>query len=90
MPPWESGRLSVTALHRLPEARKKSLFSYHPWVSNLFHEQPAFHGSIALPFVIPSAAEGSAVQRTFTGNVLEPAPGLENSSNGLFRRVRGG
>src|SRR5271170_3397228 len=30
----------------------------------------ALHGSVAFPFVIPSAAEGSAVQRTFRGNVF--------------------
>ena len=28
------------------------------------------HGSVALPFVIPSEAEGPAVQRTFLGNVF--------------------
>jgi hypothetical protein len=27
-----------------------------------------FYGTVALSFVIPSEAEGSAVQRTFTGN----------------------
>jgi hypothetical protein len=29
-----------------------------------------FHGSIAFPFVIPSEAEGSAVQRISLGNVF--------------------
>jgi hypothetical protein len=29
----------------------------------------ALHGSVAFPFVIPSAAEGSAVLRTIPGNV---------------------
>ena len=28
------------------------------------------HGSVDLPFVIPSEAEGSAVPRTFRGNVF--------------------
>jgi hypothetical protein len=30
----------------------------------------ALHGSVPLPFVIPSEVEGSAVQPTFTGNVF--------------------
>src|SRR5580692_11155759 len=30
-----------------------------------------FYGSVTLPFVIPSEAEGSAVLRTSPGNVLE-------------------
>src|SRR5580704_9873795 len=35
-------------------------------------EQTPFHGSTTtLPFVIPSAAEGSAVQRALTGNVFK-------------------
>ena len=33
----------------------------------------ALYGSATLPFVIPSAAEGSAVQRTFRGNVFDRA-----------------
>jgi hypothetical protein len=32
----------------------------------------ALDGSAALPFVIPSAAEGSAVPRTIPGNVFDP------------------
>jgi hypothetical protein len=32
----------------------------------------AFNESTAFPFVIPSAAEGSAVQRTSLGNVFHP------------------
>jgi hypothetical protein len=48
-------------------------FSF-PWVGlsqveKAFVEQMLSHGSAALPFVIPSEAEGSAVQRTFPGNV---------------------
>jgi hypothetical protein len=35
----------------------------------------AFHRKVAFSFVIPSEAEGSAVPRTFRGNVfLESAP----------------
>ncbi len=41
--------------------------------------ETAFHGSIALPFVIPSAAEGSAVPRTFLGNVSIERSGLDCS-----------
>src|ERR1700677_2630520 len=37
---------------------------------NAFCPATALHGSVALPFVIPSAAEGSAVPRTFAGNVF--------------------
>jgi hypothetical protein len=33
-----------------------------------------FHVAIALSFVIPSAAEGSAVPRTFLGNVFRSRP----------------
>jgi hypothetical protein len=33
----------------------------------------ALYGSIALPFVIPSEAEGSAVPRTRPGNVFRPS-----------------
>jgi hypothetical protein len=33
----------------------------------------AFHSSVALSFVIPSEAEGSAVLRTFLGNVFRPS-----------------
>ena len=38
-------------------------------MKNTFCLATAVHGSIALPFVVPSAAEGSAVPRTFPGNV---------------------
>ncbi len=31
-----------------------------------------YHGSVALSFVIPSEAEGSAVPRTSLGNVFRP------------------
>ena len=39
-------------------------------MKNAFGPAAALHGSVALPFVIPSAAEGSAVPRTFHGNVF--------------------
>jgi hypothetical protein len=34
---------------------------------------------VALPFVIPSEAEGSAVQRTYRGNVFPTSWSLQNS-----------
>ena len=37
----------------------------------------AFDGSAALPFVIPSEAEGPAVQRTFLGNVFRERRAVE-------------
>jgi hypothetical protein len=37
---------------------------------NAFCAATAVHGSVALPFVIPSVAEGSAVPRTIPGNVF--------------------
>jgi hypothetical protein len=37
---------------------------------NGFCSATPLHGSVALPFVIPTGAEGSAVQPTFTGNVF--------------------
>jgi hypothetical protein len=39
-------------------------------MKNAFCSATALYGSAALPFVIPSAAEGSAVPRTFLGNVF--------------------
>ena len=42
-------------------------------MKNTFSPATDLHGSVALPFVIPSAAEGSAVQRTFHGNVFDLA-----------------
>jgi len=38
-------------------------------MKNAFCPATALHGSIAFPFVIPSAAEGPAVLRTIPGNV---------------------
>jgi hypothetical protein len=38
--------------------------------SDAFCPATALHGSVALPFVIPSEAEGSAVPRTTLGNVF--------------------
>ena len=37
---------------------------------NAFYPVTALHATLALSFVIPSEAEGSAVQRTFRGNVF--------------------
>jgi hypothetical protein len=37
---------------------------------NASDQQLLFSGSTAVPFVIPSEAEGSAVQRTSLGNVF--------------------
>jgi hypothetical protein len=42
-------------------------------MTNTFCPPTALHGSVDLPFVIPSAAEGSAVPRTFLGNVCGSA-----------------
>jgi hypothetical protein len=39
-------------------------------MESVFCPAAIFHGSVALPFVIPSEAEGSAVLRTLTGNVF--------------------
>ena len=39
-------------------------------MKNAFSPATAPNGSVALPFVIPSAAEGSAVPRTLPGNVF--------------------
>jgi hypothetical protein len=39
-------------------------------MKSAFYPATAFHGSVALPFVIPSEAEGSAVPRTTPGNVF--------------------
>jgi hypothetical protein len=44
----------------------------HPGQQGTVHagQKGAVYGSAALPFVIPSEAEGSAVQRTSRGNVF--------------------
>jgi hypothetical protein len=42
-------------------------------MKNAFCQVTALHGSVALPFVIPSVAEGSAVPRTIPGNVFDKA-----------------
>jgi hypothetical protein len=39
-------------------------------MKNAFCSATALHGSVALTFFIPSAAEGSAVLRTIPGNVF--------------------
>ena len=61
-------------------------------MKDTFCAATAFHGSTALSFVIPSAAEGSAVPRTFLGNVFRrseaesrpclPRLAVEEKSNG--------
>jgi hypothetical protein len=40
-------------------------------MKNTFCPATRLHGIVALPFVIPSGAEGSAVLRTFPGNVFD-------------------
>jgi hypothetical protein len=42
-------------------------------MKNAFSPATALYGSVAPPFVIPSAAEGSAVLRTIPGNVFRRA-----------------
>jgi hypothetical protein len=45
--------------------------------------------TVALPFVIPSEAEGSAVPRTFRGNVFRPSvPGFPATQHWTRPRVR--
>jgi len=39
-------------------------------MKNAFHSETIFHKKVALSFVIPSEAEGSAVLRTLRGNVF--------------------
>jgi hypothetical protein len=39
-------------------------------MTNTFRPANALHGSVALPFVIPSEAEGSAVLQARPGNVF--------------------
>jgi hypothetical protein len=50
-----------------------------------FCSATALPRSAALPFVIPSGAEGSAVQRTFLGNVFQPSEAEWRSLRFLFR-----
>ena len=57
-------------------------------LKNTFCPSTALDGSVALPFVIPSAAEGSAVPRTFPGNVFrrsEAEAALERSASQIYR-----
>jgi hypothetical protein len=55
-------------------------------MKNGFCSATALHGGVALPFVIPSAAEGSAVPRTLRGNVFRQSvaegTAVSSSSNG--------
>jgi hypothetical protein len=49
----------------------------------------AFHRKVALSFVIPSEAEGSAVPRTFPGNVFrQSVPGFPATQHRTWPRVR--
>jgi hypothetical protein len=58
---------------------------------NGFGSAAAFQGSTTLPFVIPSAAEGPAVQRTFPGNVFfahsAPEAAIEGAVLDGFRNM---
>jgi hypothetical protein len=42
-------------------------------MKDVFCPATTLHRSVTLPFVIPSAAEGSAVPRTTPGNVFDKA-----------------
>jgi hypothetical protein len=54
-----------------------------------FCSATALYGSVALPFVIPSEAEGSAVPPTFPGNVFrESVPGFPATLHQPRQRVR--
>ena len=62
-------------------------------MKNDFCPATALHGGVALPFVIPSEAEGSAVLRTIPGNVfrqrimaLRATQGDENGLKGTAFR----
>src|ERR1700733_4846180 len=48
------------------------------------HKQRIRDGSVALSFAIPSGAEGSAVQRTFSGNVFDRAHRVDLQLSGLI------
>jgi hypothetical protein len=53
---------------------------------NAFSPAATFHGNVTIPFVIPSAAEGSAVPRTHPGNA-EFYPQTELSSRPERTRI---
>jgi hypothetical protein len=59
-----------------PDRRNHGPFGPPMVVKNAFCPATALHGSVALPFVIPSEAEGSAVLRTIPGNVFSTERGL--------------
>jgi hypothetical protein len=42
--------------------------------TDVFRPAATFHETVTLSFVIPSEAEGSAVLRTFPGNVFSTEP----------------
>jgi hypothetical protein len=59
---------------RVQEIRGISLVFRERWDTTTLNLKPS--NTVALPFVIPSAAEGSAVSRTFHGNVCrQSVPG---------------
>jgi hypothetical protein len=82
-------RSSNPWLHSALEALKKK-----PQISPLLPKQgdekrldPAttLYGTVALSFVIPSEAEGSAVPRTFRGNVFRPQRSVTEKSAASLR-----
>jgi hypothetical protein len=70
-PSWKSCALSQTEL----SSRSEESWASGPSkiMNNAFCPVNPLNGSAALPFVIPSEAEGSAVQRTSPGNVFDRA-----------------
>jgi len=66
----ESGCWIKSAVHHLGWAAR-------PKMKNAFSLASALYGSAPLPFVIPSAAEGSAVPRITPGNISDRAQRLQ-------------
>jgi len=60
---WKCGIHRKTKLSSRPERSVVQRSAVH-----LLGPAPTFYGTVALSFVIPSEAEGSAVPRTFLGN----------------------
>jgi hypothetical protein len=57
------------------------------FATTLHPSATAAEESAALPFVIPSAAEGSAVPRTFPGNVFREGGSVVEGICGFFRML---
>jgi hypothetical protein len=55
-------------------------------MKSTFWSATTLHQSVALSFVIPSEAEGSAVPRTSLGNVFPESAGSEFALSGLCGR----